>query len=268
MLKLRNKLAYFRDFRRHVGASATLRYHVMRKVARVSARLGLDSRAWVSRLRIRGYPHPVRMRPGTSDVHAFHQIFIAREYDCLGEVDVGGGGPVLIVDCGANVGYASVYFLNKFQQAHVIAVEADRGNFEICRQNLAPFGARATVIHSAIWSHRAALKLRKEGGRETEWGIRVEEVDPGDADMEGTSIAAILDESGFLAIDVLKIDIEGAEAAVFAGDHGWLASVKNIVIELHGENCTRSFFDAMVRYQFDLSTSGELTVCRNIHACR
>jgi FkbM family methyltransferase len=263
-----NKLAYYREFRRNVGMSATFRYHLVRKVARTLSRLGVDARAWRSRLRIRGYPHPVRMRPGTSDLHAFHQIFISREYDCLDAADLVGGGPILIVDCGANVGYASVYFLNRFKQAHVIAVEPDRGNFEICRENLAPFGARATVIRSAIWSHRAGLKLQGGAGRETEWGIRVEETNRDEADLEGTSIAAILDESGFPAIDLLKMDIEGAEAAVFAGEHEWLGNVKNIVIELHGEDCERSFFDAMGRYRYDLSTSGELTVCRNIHATR
>jgi hypothetical protein len=62
------------------------------------------------------------------------------------------------------------------------------------------------------------------------------------------------------------VDIEGAEAAIFAGDHEWLGDVKNIAIELHGEDCKRSFFEAMGRYRYDLSTSGELTVCRNIHA--
>jgi FkbM family methyltransferase len=266
MLYLRHKIAYFRDFGRIVGPSATLRYHLTRKIARTLSGLGVDSRAWLSRLRVRGYPHPVRMRPGTSDLHTFQQIFIAREYDCLGEVELSGEDPVFIVDCGANVGYASVYFLNKYKNAHVVAVEPDRDNFEVCRKNLAPFGARARVIRSAIWTHRASLKLLRLAGRETEWGIRVEEANADEADLEGTTIAAILEESGFSAIDLLKVDIEGAEAAIFAGDHEWLGDVKNIAIELHGEDCKRSFFEAMGRYRYDLSTSGELTVCRNIHA--
>ena len=49
----------------------------------------------------------VYCRAHTSDLGVFRQIFIDREYRCLDDVQE----PRLIVDCGANVGYASAYFL-------------------------------------------------------------------------------------------------------------------------------------------------------------
>jgi hypothetical protein len=90
-------------------------------------------------------------------------------------------------------------------------------------------------------------------------------VTPGQAaDLQATSIPALLEESGFAEIDLLKLDIEGAEAVLFSGDCDWLGRVRNIVIELHGEACRQSFFDALSSYQYDLTTSGELTVCTRI----
>jgi len=63
----------------------------------------------------------------------------------------------------------------------------------------------------------------------------------------------------------LKMDIEGAEATVFdRSSRSWLQHVKNIVIELHGPPCRDQFFAALESFDYDLSTSGELTVCKNV----
>ncbi len=66
-------------------------------------------------------------------------------------------------------------------------------------------------------------------------------------------------------VDLLKIDIEGAEVELFRdGSTAWLAQVRNIVIELHGGECELAFFRALAPYRYELSRSGELTFCRNI----
>jgi len=52
---------------------------------------------------------------------------------------------------------------------------------------------------------------------------------------------------------------------VFSGSrHTWLDQVRNIVIELHDNMCAAVFFKALSGYGYDLSRSGDLTVCRNI----
>jgi hypothetical protein len=44
--------------------------------------------------------------------------------------------------------------------------------------------------------------------------------------------------SGFAQVDLMKIDIEGAETTVFRIDvSNWLGRVRNICIELHGQAC-------------------------------
>jgi FkbM family methyltransferase len=265
-MDIRKRLTEYGGFRRQAGLSATLRFYLVRKVWKMLDRLGVAPKEWQLPIAIRGYPHPVFLRPGTSDQFVFQQVFIAREYACLdgqGILD-GHDGSNVIVDCGANVGYAAVYFLNAFKNARVIAVEPDPDNFALCQKNLAPFGSRAEVILAAVWSSRTGLKLRKAAGRENEWGIQVVETSSEEADVQATSLTALIEERGLASIELLKVDIEGAERTVFGDKVEWLEKVKNIVIELHGEDCARSFYSALETYRYDLSTSGELTVCTNI----
>ena len=64
---------------------------------------------------------------------------------------------------------------------------------------------------------------------------------------------------------LMKIDIEGAEEAIFSADvSGWLPRVRNLCIELHGEKCRKAFFGALTDYDFDHSISGELDICTNL----
>jgi hypothetical protein len=61
------------------------------------------------------------------------------------------------------------------------------------------------------------------------------------------------------------VDIEGSELQVFGhGSSSWLPLVRNICIELHGEDCRRAVTGALNGLQYDLEQSGELTIYRNL----
>ena len=75
-------------------------------------------------LRSRYAEFPLKCRPKTTDIRVFRQIYVSREYRCLDEVRDAG----LIIDCGANVGYSSAYFLTRFPKSYLIAIEPDPGN--------------------------------------------------------------------------------------------------------------------------------------------
>jgi hypothetical protein len=98
---------------------------------------------------------PLRARPKTTDRAIFWQIFGDREYRCLDELK----NARLIIDCGANVGYSSAYFLTHFPSSHVIAVEPDLENFNLLRTNLAPDRGRCRLVNSAIWSKPAGVLI-------------------------------------------------------------------------------------------------------------
>ena len=75
----------------------------------------------------------------------------------------------------------------------------------------------------------------------------------------------MLDDSGLQAMDLLKMDIEGAERLVFgAGCERWLARIRSLCIELHGEEWDAAFERAMSSFAFEREQSNELTICTNL----
>ncbi|MEI6299845.1 MAG: FkbM family methyltransferase [Betaproteobacteria bacterium] len=206
--------------------------------------------------------YPLKCRPGTSDLDVFGQIFVVREYRCLDDVHVGAG---LIIDCGGNVGYSSAYFLSRFPEAKILVVEPDEENFRVLAENLAPYGDRCGAFCNAVWSHKTGLVIAESTfGDGKEWSRQVRATRPGESPaMHALDIGGLLKASGFARISILKIDIEGGEAAVFSANYeDWIGKVDNLVIELHGTDCEAAFFRAIVGRGFDVSRCDELTVCK------
>jgi FkbM family methyltransferase len=222
-------------------------------------------KGWTYQLRSRFSPGPVFVRAGSSDRRAFRQVLLNLEYDCFHNLR----GPRLIVDCGANVGYASLFFLGRYPSAHVIAIEPEPDNFALLRRNTAPYGERVTAIQSGVWSHATGLTIRRgEFGDGREWATQVSETPPGQTpDIRAVDLAGVLLASGFPRIDILKVDIERAEMELFArGTEHWLSRVDNLVIELHGPDCEKVLFDAARVRDYKLSRRGELTILEDLRA--
>lgn len=101
----------------------------------------------------------------------------------------------------------------------------------------------------------------------SEWAIQVRECKTGEiAEMQAIDIGTILKESGRNIISILKMDIEGAEAVVFAKNYeSWLSCVDNMVIELHYNYSFGKASDIVLNATssiklFNISRFGELTV--------
>ncbi|HNQ04433.1 MAG TPA: FkbM family methyltransferase [Thiobacillaceae bacterium] len=202
---------------------------------------------------------PLVCRGGSSDIDVFKHIFVLREYDAIGQLPSSG----LVIDCGANVGFSSAYFLSACAHVHVIAVEPDPGNFHMLRRNTAAFGDRCTCIQAGVWSEAGGLRVvDAPRGDGREWARGVEIVPPGEpADIQAVTIDMLLDRSAFERVALLKVDIEGAEQAVFGhGAEAWLDRVDRIAIELHGERCAEIYRQAVVSAGFESADAGGLTL--------
>ena len=193
------------------------------------------------------------IRKSTSDWKAFKQVFIAKEYDFPIKAE-----PQLIIDGGANVGYASLFFANKFPRAEIIAIEPEESNFAILKRNTVKH-KQITAIKAGLWHKKAYLKIADTGlGK---WGFMVEETGPDNYDIQAITIDEILRQSGKKEIDILKLDIEGAEKELFSENYeSWLGKVKVLIIELHDrmkEGCSAVFYSAIEKYNFTETKRGE-----------
>jgi FkbM family methyltransferase len=201
---------------------------------------------------------------GSSDLNVFKQIFIWQEYLGLRSLK----NVSLVLDLGANVGYSSAYFLSCFPNSRVVAVEPDERNVEVCSINLKPYGDRVLLLHGAVWSECTGLCLSRGTGDGREWATQVVQPSEGSAGhVQAWDVGTLINMAGSTEVDLLKVDIEKAELAVFGETaKNWLPRVHNICIELHGPDCEEMFFNALAGFDYELEYSGELTICKNLRA--
>lgn len=259
--KLRSHVQMLADLNGSAGLVAAMRWEGLR----FAVKLGhTEPDVWSVRPRQVLHPLQVRLR-GSSDIAVFHQIFIGQEYACLRKLEE----PSLVLDLGANVGFSAAYFLSAFPKARVVVVEPDERNLEMCKVNLAPYGDRVMLLHGAVWSRSTILRLSKGTfGDGLEWATQVAESiedEETSAGVQAWDVGSLIEISGAATVDLLKVDIEGAELTVFGASAGsWLHKVRNICIELHGEDCEEVFFAALQDFDYELEYSDELTICRNL----
>jgi FkbM family methyltransferase len=242
------------------GPKLGLRWYSARVVARLPL---LNSRVSVIQPPTLAYPVSVRMHP-SSDEHVFDQLFVRSEYSLVGDRLA---DQKVILDLGANVGYASAYFATRYPEARILAVEPDPANYQRSLKNLAPYGNRVRVLQGAVWSRCGRLALsRGSFGDGREWATQVVEAEASsEADVDAWDIPRLLDMLQVEFVDLVKIDIEGSEAELFSKNTArWLSRVRNICIELHDERCREIFFRALRDFDYDLAEHLEFTLCTNL----
>jgi FkbM family methyltransferase len=177
-----------------------------------------------------GLSHSVHLRLGTSDVPLFWEIFLYSQYAWEHPRN-----PKVIVDAGANIGLSSIFYAQVYPQARIIAIEPEPSNFEILRKNTTAY-SNITVVHAALWSGNREVTVFDVGaGR---WGFQTGEAGELETSrshglVRGVTLDTLMKENGIDWIDLLKVDIEGAEKEVFASSIAWIDRVGAIAVELH-----------------------------------
>jgi FkbM family methyltransferase len=136
-----------------------------------------------------------------------------------------------ILDCGANVGLASLFFRRLYPQARITAFEADPALYAILNTNLRTNGAGdIETRHVALWTSTGSLTFQCEGSDSGMIGSLPGAIDGTSTTVPSLRLRDVIDEG---PIDLLKLDIEGAEDAVLADCEPVLHRVKAIVMDLH-----------------------------------
>ncbi len=187
---------------------------------------------------------PIWLRFPASDIPTYEQVFMTYEYDFSV-----GSPPSVIVDAGANVGLASVLFANRYPDAKIIAIEPEQGNFEMLCRNVESYKNVIPVL-GALWNRNTEIEILNPG--RGNWGFVTKEKDaslrfelPTGQKVPAMTVDHIMDKYGFERIDILKIDIEGAEREVFGETSAWIDKVDALILELHeyvSPGCSRNFY--------------------------
>ena len=170
-----------------------------------------------------------------------------------------------IVDLGANIGLASRYFAEHFPNCKILAVEPNPSTYQVLVSNVARLVAsgRCRTLQAAVWSSEKPLVGEAEDDPEHFSAFAVHETAANFAEnaIAGLPMEKIIAHSGFQTVDLLKVDIEGAEVELFKGNVDWLQRVRTIAIEFHDNSRERSQFDDLMKqYDFRITDSGSHTV--------
>jgi FkbM family methyltransferase len=180
--------------------------------------------------------HPTRLVDAASFLSAYRSIFEDEIYS----FEPSGQSPV-IIDGGANVGLATLYWKKRWPDAEIIAFEPDPQVFEVLEWNCKEHGhSGVTLIQKGLWSEETTLRFHSDGAD----AGHVEDMhgedarncagDKSDSNDEVTRVPVVrLTEYLHRPVDLLKLDIEGAETEVLTDCQDLLVNVEHLFVEYH-----------------------------------
>ncbi len=157
------------------------------------------------------------------------ELFIEKTYDITTATDT-----PYIIDCGANIGLSCLFLKRLYPRSRVVAFEPDPQIFTVLQRNMAAFNLSDVTLHNkAIWNAETTLDFCVEGG------LSGRLVKPGD--MQNIVQVPTVRLRDFLnqPVDLLKIDIEGAETDVLRDCADNLHNVKALFVEYHSHDQER-----------------------------
>src|SRR5439155_26204865 len=142
-----------------------------------------------------------------------------------------------ILDCGANIGVATLFFKRRYPRARVTAYEADPALFAMLDGNLKTNGAAdVETRHAAVWIRSGTVTFTCEGSDSGMIESLAGAVQGESRSVPSVRLRDVLAEE---PVDLLKLDVEGAEDAVLADCEPVLDRVRAIVLDLHEFDASR-----------------------------
>lgn len=209
---------------------------------------------------ISGIKTAVHYRPNTSDFMVLRQVLGRKEYNFGFEYV-----PRRIIDGGANVGYASLYFATRFPSAEIVALEPNSTNCTMFKKNCCSY-RNIRLLDGALWSSDSTVDLMDESAQAFAFRVHATPLDhSGNANsVPGYSLSTVLQLFDGGKADILKLDIEGAELELFtSSDQEWLWKVRTLIVELHERfrpGVTEAFHALISKRPHRLERSGEYLI--------
>lgn len=172
---------------------------------------------------------PLRLMDGPSFVPQYEEIWLYEIYD----FPFARPGVPVIVDGGANVGAAVIWWRARWPGARVVAFEADPAVYEVMAHNLRheAFQGGLDLRCGALSTSRLGAVFMPEGTDAGRLLRRGEQPGPGQVSVPTESLAAVLGELGH--VDLLKLDVEGAETELLVDARAELDLVDRVFVEYH-----------------------------------
>lgn len=209
----------------------------------------------------------VAMRVRDSDMECVRQVFRFREYSFthLPAVEarlrakydglLAAGVRPAIVDAGANIGAASLWFAWQYPEARIAAIEPDAGNFDLLGRNTRHL-PNVTPLLAALDAEPGFVEVL---GSDAGWTVRTRRAEAG---LEVVTVEDAIRACGGGEPFIVKIDIEGFERDLFRSNLQWIDRTYAVIIEPHdwmlpGRFTSAPFMRALSGGDFEVFVIGE-----------
>ncbi len=196
------------------------------------------------RLPLPADPRSIMIRLGSADFHVVKELYLDDVYGFAIPALTAIRPPVAtVVDLGANIGLTVRLWSQIFSPRTIVAVEPDAGNLALCAGNAAPAATtQLKLVQCFVAGAPGVAGIDRQLGT---WAYRMSRIAPTGAQesIAVRTLPDILVEAGIGSeqIDLLKCDIEGAEAALFRGGPEWLTPVRAVLAEVHDPYTAEAF---------------------------
>jgi FkbM family methyltransferase len=179
----------------------------------------------------RALRQPVVIRDRGTDLATFREVVFGDQYQT--EL-IPWSQLRTIVDLGSNIGISVRLWQQRCPDASILAVEPDATNRELLEQNIAegPAPHNVTVVEGCVAGQPGHVQLNRRAGA---WGFFIERpADRVEQPTQAFTIDTLLDNfAPEKTIDLLKMDIEGAEAECLSQCAAWIQRVRWMFLETH-----------------------------------
>jgi FkbM family methyltransferase len=161
-----------------------------------------------------------------SFLYMYDEIFSKEIYDFVYEQQ-----SPFVLDAGSNIGLSIIYFKNKYPYSRIIGFEADPKIYNILKKNVEAMGFNSVELHNtALWDQAQEMEFVSQGADAGRMGEFVRNEGFGEVlKIESDILSRYIDQE----VDLLKIDIEGAETRVLCECRHKLFQVKRLFVEYH-----------------------------------
>lgn len=179
------------------------------------------------------YPNEYEFHKTYDDIFKGHQYYV--EFDTL---------TPKIIDCGGHVGLATLYFKSLYPDADITVFEPHPNLLPYLHKNIEKNTLQSIkVIEKAVWKEDGTITLYTDPDEQAPWLSTTSVIDHAWTMREQTKPIQVeaVRLSSYInkPIDLLKIDIEGAETEVIKEIQPKLKFVKHLFIEFHANRLHR-----------------------------
>lgn len=158
-----------------------------------------------------------------SVVWQYYEIFFKKYYSFHSET-----AKPRIIDIGSNIGLSIYYFNQQYPLAYISGFEADPKIYSYLKKNITSnISSPIELINKAVWINNDGIQLSQQGAD----GGSIMTKSTSSIHVASISLQEILEQEE--SVDMIKMDIEGAEIDVLLHAKKQLYKVKNMFIEFH-----------------------------------